>query len=470
MNANVAMSSTSLSSSQAAVSAMSDAMEGFNRTTLSDLLQQQEQLVNQRAEIAKIDDSKERAAREEILNADMANLTAKIDVYRDDVAELIAGLEAEFIRLGHDLSNLQKPTDNDLALIKRATDYLEQLEKIDGPAARRLLTDAITEAEGSWNPIGRAANVDEAKRKLAAFDVQQANDVAAAKVAIEEAKAEVARNRNKRIREADFDGQFQRFIAMAQSIQAKLLENVKGSEVRLVATREAVTKQAKEKEEIARLIASSLAEIVAAENAVMELETQKQNATEQLARAEIETKLVVANQHLAELNGRKNEMQVAYNALESALVKDEAMLDTIQVQRENQRSHARKLMIDSKQRFNGAQNLVTVIKNTAQEDAATKLHDAGSKLDRMGMEMAAKALIASERERLKLYTRHEADIKAFAETTASLAEGRANMAVSEAEIMARMQKNYGVNPLDSSWLHLAENMHSQDAGAPAPAQ
>ncbi len=471
MNAAIQMSSTSLSSSQSAVNAMTDAMEGFGRTTLADLLQKQEELVGQRQEIAQIDDVKERAIRTEILESDMKGLTAKIDEYRDDVAELIAGLEAEFNRLGHDLSNLQKPTQDDLALIQRAVDYLQKLEHVDGPAARKLLTDAIAESEASWNPIGREARVGEAKNNLATFDAQQANDVAAAKVAVEEAKAEVARLRNKRIREADFDSQFERFIAMSQSIQGKLLLNVKDSEARLISTRKAVAASAKEKEEIAKLIAASLKEITTAEDAVMDLESQKNNALDQETRAGIETKLVAANETLAELNGRKNEMQTAYNALEASLVKDESMLDTIQVQRENQRAHARKLMIDSKQRFTQAQNLVTVIKNTAQEDAASKLHAAGSKLDRMALEMAARALMASERERIKLLTGHEADIKAFAETTSALAEGRAKIAIEDAEIAARMQTNYGVNPLDSSWLHLAESMgHNDQAGAPAPAQ
>jgi lipoprotein NlpI len=37
-----------------------------------------------------------------------------------------------------------------------------------------------------------------------------------------------------------------------------------------------------------------------------------------------------------------------------------------------------------------------------------------------------------------------------------IAEGRADIAVRDAEIMARMRQDYGIDPLGSSWLHLAE--------------
>jgi hypothetical protein len=77
-------------------------------------------------------------------------------------------------------------------------------------------------------------------------------------------------------------------------------------------------------------------------------------------------------------------------------------------------------------------------------------------MDRMSLEIAARALIASERERLNMLLNHEKDMKGFEEVRSTLAEGRADIAVRDAEIMARMRQDYGIDPLGSSWLHLAE--------------
>ncbi len=455
-----------LANSAAAVANMENAMSGFQRTTLSDLLTQQATLVDQTKEAASIDDATLRAARQEIIAADMKSLEAKIAEYREDTAELIAGLEAQFQKLGLDLSGLQKATPEDLQIVKRAEDHLKSVE-INGPRARSLLTDAIVDAESGWNPIGREGRVNEAKRKLAEFDGQHETDVAAANMAVEEAKAEVNRLRNKRIREAEFDSQFERFIALAQQIMTKLLDNVKQSEIRMGETKTALIDALRQKEGLAGKLAEIDGRIRAQENEVMSLETERSNAVDQNVRAPIETKLGEANLRLANLNGEKQEMQVAFNAFEAAAKKHEEILATLQVQHENQRAHARKLSIDSKARFQQAQNIVTVIRNTAQEDAASRLHTAGSTLDRTSLEIAARALIASERERINMLLNHEKDMKQFDQVGSALAEGRAQIAIEDAEIAARMQKNYGIDPLQASWLHLAQNMGE---AAPAPAQ
>jgi hypothetical protein len=290
----------------------------------------------------------------------------------------------------------------------------------------------------------------------AAFDLQQEADVKAAGIAVEEAKAEVERARRKRIREADFDAQFDRFIAMAQQIQKNLLDNVMGSEVRMKETQNAFIVSLKQKESAALKMAEIAGKIREKENEVMNLESERGQTADEAARATVDVKLGVANQELADLNGQKQELQVAHNAEESAAKKHETILATLQVQRENQRSHAVKLSIDVKARFQQAQNIVTVIKNTAQEDAASRLHQAGSSMDRMSLEIAARALIASERERLNMLLNHEKDMKGFEEVRSTLAEGRADIAVRDAEIMARMRQDYGIDPLGSSWLHLAE--------------
>lgn len=468
MTAAATLTDGGFAKSQASLEAMETAMQGFQRTTLADLLGQQEQLVTQQKEAGQIEDTAVRAARLEIINADMSKLEAKIADYREDTAELIAGLEAQFEKLGLDLTALQKPTPEDLRIQESAEAHLKKLIEVDGPAARALLVQKITDAKGGMNPFGRAARIQEAENALEAFDVQQQEDVAAAKLAVEEAKAEVERLRRKRIREAEFDSQFERFIALAQQIMVKLLENVKNSEVQMTKTQKELSASLDAKEGLAKEIAGLEAKIQAAENTVLGLEQEKSGALDQESRSAVETRLGAANQALADLTGTRQEKQVAFNSFEAAAVKHEQMLASLQVQRDNQRSHARKLQIDSRARFTQAQNLVRIIQNTAQEDAASRLHSAGSSLDRMSVQIAAQSLIASERERLKLYTGHEADMKALDETGSALAEGRAQIAVQDAEIAERMKNNYGIDPLGASWLHLAQGMGNADASAPAP--
>lgn len=342
--------------------------------------------------------------------------------------------------------------------MQTAETYLKQLVELDGPTARALLVQAIADAKGSWNPIGRDARVLDAEKALEAFDIQQATDVVAAKTAVEETKAEVQRLRNKRIREAEFDSQFERFIAFAQQIMQKLLENVRNSEVRMSETQKAFNDSLVQKEKKAAQLNNLDVKIKQAEDAVMTLQTELGSAVDQEARARVETRLGAANQILADLNGTKQETQVAHNALEAAASKHEKMLATLQVQRDNQRAHAVKLNIDSRSRFTQAQNIVRIIQNTTQEDAASRLHVAGSSLDKIGLELSVRALIASERERLKMLTGHEADMKRFDVIGGALAEGRAQIAIEDAEIAARMRQNYGIDPLKASWLHVAEGM------------
>ncbi len=451
-----------LEKSAASVSAMEDAMSGFGRTTIADLLNQADQLAVQAKSAAQIDDTKQRAVQMEIINSNMEGLLSKISEYREDTAELIAGLEATFEKLGHDLSQLQKPLPEDLKIVDRAREYMASLDFNNPASAASLrlseLQGALTETESAWNPIGKAAKVAEAKQAVESFRLQNASDVAAAQTAIVEAQAEVERLRRKRIREADFDKQFERFIALASQIQAKLLENVKKAEIRMVETRRELNESLAARETLAGDISRLQEEITTIENDVMALESSVATATSQEDRARLEKQLGDVTQRLADMNGKKQEMEIAFNSFEAAVRKHETMLSTIQVQCDNQRSHARKLSVDSKARFVQAQNLVLVIQNTSQEDAASRIHSVGSTLDRQSMEIAARALVASERERLKMYQGHESDMKGFAEITGALAEGRAAIAIEDAEIAARMQQNFGINPLDSSWLHIAEKI------------
>jgi hypothetical protein len=457
MNTNATLTQGGLQESRVSIEAMETSMAGFERTTLADLLTQQEALITQSKEASQIDDASARAAALEIINSSMEQLGTKIDQYREDTAELVAGLEAQFEKLGLDLSALQKPTQEDLQIVVRAESHLGSL-KTDGPVARSLLVDAIADAMSGLNPFGKAARILEAENKLTEFDIQHRQDVADAEAAIVEAKAEVERLRRKRIREAEFDSQFERFITMAQQIQAKLLENVTSSEVRMGETLKSLQDALKQKEALAKQLSGVGDEIRKAEDIVMALEQERKNAVDEVARSGVDSRLGAANQKLAELSGTQQEMQVAFNSFESAATKHEKMMASLQVQRDNQRAHARKLSIDSKARFSHAQNLVVIIQNTAQEDAASKLHTAGSSLDRTGLEIAARALIASERERIAMHKGHEKDMQDFAKTSAALAEGRAQIAIEDAEIADRMKKNYGIDPLGSSWLHIAEGL------------
>jgi chromosome segregation ATPase len=466
MNTHTTLTQGGVEKAQNSIADMDAAMQGFERTTLVDLLSEQETLLGEANEVSKLDDAAERAARLEIINANMENLEAKIADYREDTAELIAGLEAQFEKLGIDLSALQKPTEEDLNMVAQAEAHLAKLSQ-DGPMRGAELLTAITDAESSFNPFGKTAKVEAAQKALSTFEVEHESSLAEAKRAIEEAKAEVERRKRKRIREAEFDSQFDRFIAMASQIQAKLLENVKKSEARIVETRKALDDALSQKETLASKIAGLSDEIVKAEDKVIALEGQVSSAVDQKSRATLEKKLGGAKQALTDLEGTKQEMQTAFNSFESAATKHDTMLQSINVQRDNQRSHARKLQIDSKARFIQAQNIVSIIQSTAQEDAASRLHGAGSTLDRTGLEIAARALIASERERINMLKGHERDMQRFADITGALAQGRAGISIEDAEIAARMQQNWGINPNESSWLQLAEKQMQTDSAQAA---
>src|SRR3989344_2942193 len=202
------------SEAQASIAAMEAAISGFERTTISDLLEQQADLLEKSKEVGKIDDTVLRAARMEIIQADMASLEKKIGEYREDTAELIAGLEAQFEKLGLDLSALQKPAPEDLEVVTRAEAYLQQLET-EAARQRVELDQEIAEAGNAW--FGKEQKVKDAETALEAYNVEHEQQLATAKVAIEEAKAEVERRKRKRIRDADFDSQFNRFIGVADA-------------------------------------------------------------------------------------------------------------------------------------------------------------------------------------------------------------------------------------------------------------
>ncbi len=447
---------------EASVTAMEDALSGFTRTTLADLLSEQEALLKQGQEVAQIEDSSIRAAQLEIINANMDSLSAKIVSYREDTDELVTGLEATFQKLGYELTELQKTDPTDLAITKRAEAHLATLDlkNPESVAAKALakLEEILKEIQESWNPFGKSGRIAEAELAIQRFKLEHTSDVAKAKSALEEAKAEVARLSRKRVREANFDVQFDRFIGIAQQIQSRLLENVKRAEVRMVETSRELNEALKTKEKLAGQIAEIHGTIVTVENELLTVETTIAQTTTQEERARLEAERGLISEKLANLNGQKQEMEIAFNTLESAAVKHETLLQTVRTQCDNQRAHARKLSIDSKARFVQAQNLVVVIKNTAEEDAATRLHSVGSSLDKTSLEIAARALVASERERLAMYTRHEQDMQAFAGITGALAEGRAQIALEDAQIAERMKQNFGIDPLQSSWLHIAEQM------------
>ena len=113
-----------LATTEASIAAMESAMHGYERRTLADMLQEQDKLMGQAKEVSQLQSTADRAARLEIINASMESLSKKIEEYREDTAELIAGLEAEFEKLGIELSELQKSTQEDLQLVKTTEDYL----------------------------------------------------------------------------------------------------------------------------------------------------------------------------------------------------------------------------------------------------------------------------------------------------------------------------------------------------------
>jgi len=369
--------STGMETASLSVSAMETAMASYGRMTLNDLLTQQEALIKQSQETAQLEDTVERAKRLEIIEASMETLSARISAFREDTAELIAGLEAQFEKIGIDMEQMQKPTTEDLKIVQRAEGHLRQTEA-SGPAHRAELEGELKSAQSSWNPFGKQVRIAAAEEKLTRFDIEHAETLATAHTAVEEAKAEVERLRRKRIREADFDAQFHRFIGMAKQIQETLLKNVADSEARMAVTQKALAEAHATKEDLSVKLAELDDQVRHLEDDVLALEREISQTTDQTARTTVERQLAEARQQLADAGGTKQEMQVAFNALEAAAVKHATMLQALQVQRDNQRSHARKLQVDSTARFQQAQNLVTVIKNTTQEDAASRLHGVGS--------------------------------------------------------------------------------------------
>lgn len=455
---------TDTATAESAVAAMDAALADFGRTTLDDLLSQQETLLAEAKEASELDDTAEAAARMQIINARLEKLAEELPKYREDTAELIAGLEATLTKMGVQINNLDKPTAADTGLIQAAQVKLDALQPALDKA--KAAKDAeIKELEDGWFVRNKDARIAALQQDKASLDTKYEADLKMAERAVEEAKAQVERNRRARIRDAQFDAQFDRFIAIAAQIQDALLKNVKNSEARMVKTRQELAAAMEQKEKLSRQIADLAETIAGKEEALLTIEGQIASAIEQADRDALESKRSAAVQELSDLQGKRQEMEVVRNSLDTAATKHQTMLDAIVVQRDNQRSHAMKLAADSRARFEQAKNLVIIIQNTAQEDAASRLHEVGSGLDRMSVEVAAKALIASEQARLRLLKGHEEDKAKLAEITEALAEGRAGIAIEDAEIRARARENFGLDIGDSSWLQIAQRVAGQDAEA-----
>jgi hypothetical protein len=438
------------------------------QTTISDLLEEQQELLDSKHEASKLADTAEGAARLAILDTDLENLSAKIAEFSDNTNDLMNDLDGTFEKMGYVIHEAKNVSPEDQQLVTRAKDHLASLNLKDpGSAAsekRVALVAAIETAKGKWFNSDGVAGAEQA---LVVFDETHPASVEEAGKALIEIEAEAERNRVARLRTLPMDEQVGRMIKIGQQLHTKIGDDIKNTVVAITNTRKSLDESLTAKEAASKAADDLTVKIVAAEEVVTRLTLEVESATTDSVRSTAEKKLGTANDKLAELNGNKHTIQQTANGHAEAAVIHEKTLLTLQTQRSNLQAHAEKLMINLKTSFVQAKASVEIIKNSVEERAAGRIHKAGSEHRRKSLVLAVQSYMASERGRLEMNQDHKKAMTDFAEITEVLAQGQAETAIADAVFAKEKANEFGIDRQRSNWLRIAEEIMAEEEKAAA---
>lgn len=455
---------------------MNHKLADIQSAQLKKLLERQQELIERVSALASITDVADAERQRAIIQADLESVRIEIAKRNENVGVMAAELFALYDELGLQAQKANTDSPEDQAKRDRAKATLQAA--MDALAVARAnkqtADDAVTTAEGGWNPFGKEAKVKTAKAGVTTAEeaVTAAEAVlATAESGIAEVEAQIEIDRADRIRHASLSENFALIRQFTGNATKTLREDIDATEERRTMTDKALTSALTKKAETARTLDAlrdtmkSLERDLARENGALgEIPDQGSSAyaEQQKVVTDLETQMVTSR-------GEELKLNTMLMALNAAIEANRSSLAGLTSQRDTAGVFVIKLEVAEKTAAILGLNIDRMVKNTTQEAASDALDRASDKMILTTVELGIQAEVASAKLRNEAIARHDTLMDKLHSARQSGDQAMSTEAARYIELDTAIRRGYAERGIDLDMGHLQAAAESVGiARKPAP--
>jgi hypothetical protein len=380
-------------------------------------------------EAVKIRDARERELRIKVLSASLEELRKDAEKEEHDLAQAVFGLNAMLENMGKEYASLNKPSGEEMNMVKRAEERVEH-------AKRRL---ELAEQKRFF----KQRAIDEAKL-----------EITKAEQALHEARLEAKRKARHRLMTADFEVSLQEFMLRVEKTIDIMERRRLEIETQLRSVKVKKEASFKVKKQAAEALEELDAQLNEAETHLRgeeeHLESLVNGSPEHAKQTELISRL---RSEVEDIRGRRNTALVLYQSKEKFAAELEIHERAQMKLRDNQRMWITALRSDTEERVVTFRSRLEAMKAMADQDIAKQIDTLGQELDQKNAEYMARAGTVSDDMRLRRMESHPDRVADIAIVRAAQAEAIQRIREREVRLIEQFKEQYGIDPTKSSFFN-----------------
>ena len=385
-------------------------------------------------EAEQIKDEKERDARMKVLEADFSKLRKAAREEEADLANAVLGLNAIIESLGGEYSDLQRMSQDEEELVRKAEEKLEDAK------------GKLGKAKGKWKFLGRDRSVAKAKAEIKAVEQE-----------LEEAVAEAKKRARKRLMKHNMEQSLQEFMYKVEKTIAIIEQRVEDIKAQLSSVSARKDEAFKVKEESAKALEKLDNDLNGLESELSReeelLETFVNGTPEHAQQSQ---KISDLRAEVESVRGRRNNAFVLFQSKEKFAAELEIHERTQMKLRDNHRMWITSLRSDTEERVVTFKSRLEAMKAMADQEVAKQLDDIGAAIDQSNVEYMAASGYASDRARMEKIEKQPERVAKIAKVQAAQAEAIQKIRLREKKAIEDFKEMYGIDPTESSFFHYEE--------------
>lgn len=442
---------------------MNHRLADIQSAQLKSLLEKQQVLIERVNALASITDVADAERQRAIIEADLESVRIEIAKRNENVGVMAAELFGLYDELGLQAQKANTDSPEDQAKRDRAKAALQAAMDAlaTARANKQTADDAVTTAEGGWNPFGKEAKVAAAKAGVTTAEeaVRAAEAVLkTAELAISEVDAQIEVDRADRIRHASLSENFALIRQFTENATKTLKEDIEATETRRGVTDKALTSALTKKAETARTLDALRDTIRTLERDIQREDAALREIPDQGSAAYAEQQQIVTRLEADMVVKRGDELKLntLLMALNAAIEANRSSLAGLTSQRDTAEVFVIKLETAEKTAAILGHNIDRMVKNTTQEAASDALDRASDKMILTTVELGIQAEVASAKLRNEAIARHDTLMDKLHSARQSGDQAMSAEAARYIELDSAIRKGYAARGIDLDMGHLAE--------------
>ena len=388
-------------------------------------------------ELTEVKQDDERKRRSKIVDADFEKLRVEVDQEAKDLAQAVYGLRAIFDSLGAEYDKLLKLSTDEQALIDKSNRDV-----------------AIAEANRQQIEAWKFGWFGLKSRSL----VKGGNSIAEAKQGLTESQTEANRLARQRLLSADLEEsmqnvlhQVEQTIEIAEARMEIIAQQLEKVSVRKLEAFRIKEKAARKREEFEQNQKAKEQELLKEEDRLSEVVSGTPEHSVQTQ------KISELRRQVEDLRGKANTALILYESKEKFATELELHERGQLALLHNQRMWVTSLRSDTEERIVTFKSRLEAMKAMSDQQVAKELDTLGAAVDQSNAEFMASVATASDKAILDKIEQHPIRMRKMISAVEARADAVQTARVREAKIIEDFKRQYGIDPMESSFLRGEDN-------------